>query len=49
MVTSHLNGWYGVGPAAAATVSVVLKVLPDVLDVGIVLQHRAGLTIYASV
>ena len=29
--------------------SVVLKVLPDVLDVGIVLKHGAGLAVYAAV
>ena len=29
--------------------SVVLKVLPDILDVGIVLKHGAGLAVYASV
>ena len=28
---------------------VVLKVLPDILDVGIVLKHGAGLAVYAAV
>ena len=29
--------------------SVVFKVLPDVLDVGVVLEHGAGLAVYAAV
>ena len=36
-------------PAAATAVSVVFKVLPDILDVGVVLKHGAGLAVYASV
>ena len=39
----------GVGPAAAAAMGVVLKVFPDVLDVGVVLKHGAGLAVYAAV
>ncbi len=38
-----------VSPAATAAVRVVLKVFPDVLDVGVVLKHGAGLAVYAAV
>ena len=46
-IRSHSN--YCKCPAAATAMSVVLKVLPDILDVGIVLKHGAGLAVYASV
>ena len=44
---SPLLHW--VTPATAATVGVVLKVLPDVLDIGVVLKHGARLAVNAAV
>lgn len=40
---------YLIRPATAATVGEVFEMLPDVLDIGIILKHRPCLAVYSSV